>query len=415
MSTDASALDVARIQADFPILKRLVNGKRLVYLDSASSAQKPVQVLDAMDRIYRESYANVHRGVYTIAEEATAAFEAGRAKVARFVGAAESREIVFTRNATEAINLVAYSWARANLHEGDVIVLSYLEHHANVVPWHILRQERGVEIRWIPLTSDQRLDLTDLDRLLDGASLLAITAMSNVTGTIVDVPHLVRAARAAGAHVLVDACQAVPQMPVDVQAWGADFIAFSSHKLLGPAGIGALWAKAELLEEMPPFMGGGEMIRDVTTEGFTTNDIPWKFEAGTPAIAEAVGFGAGIDYLAALGMDAVREHERALTQYTLDALADRFGDNLTVYGPAGADDRGGVISFLFDDIHAHDVSQVVDEEGVCVRAGHHCAKPLMRVLGVPATTRASFGVYNDRADADALVDALAKAEAFFAI
>jgi len=410
-----TALDVARIQADFPILKRQVNGKRLVYLDSASSAQKPQSVLDAMDRVYRESYANVHRGVYTIAEEATAAFEAARAKVARFVGAAESREIVFTRNATESINLVAYTWARANLHAGDVIVLSHLEHHANVVPWHMLREERGVEIRWIPLTDDQRLDLTDLDRLLDGARLLGITAMSNVTGTIVDVPHLVGAARAAGAHVLVDGCQAVPQMPVNVQDWGADFVAFSSHKLLGPAGIGALWARAELLEAMPPFLGGGEMIRDVTTEGFTTNDIPWKFEAGTPAIAEAVGFGAGIDYLDALGMDAVRAHERELTRYTLAALADRFGDNLTVYGPPSADDRGGVISFLFDDIHAHDVSQVVDEEGVCVRAGHHCAKPLMRQLGIPATTRASFGVYNDRADADALVEALAKAEAFFSI
>jgi cysteine desulfurase/selenocysteine lyase len=239
--------------------------------------------------------------------------------------------------------------------------------------------------------------------------------MSNVTGTIVDIPHLVAAARAVGAHVLVDACQAVPQMPVDVQEWDADFVAFSSHKLLGPAGIGALWARAELLEAMPPFLGGGEMIRDVTTEGFSTNDIPWKFEAGTPAIAEAVGFGAGVDYLDAIGMDAVRAHERELTQYTLDALADRFGDNLTVYGPAGASDRGGVISFLFDGIHAHDVSQVVDEEGVCVRAGHHCAKPLMRVLGVPATTRASFGVYNDRADADVLVEALAKAESFFSI
>jgi cysteine desulfurase/selenocysteine lyase len=411
----AAPLDVARIQADFPILKRLVHGNRLVYLDSASSAQKPVQVLDAMDRIHRESYANVHRGVYTIAEEATAAFEAARAKVARFIGASEPREIVFTRNATEAINLVAYSWARANLREGDVIVLSHLEHHANVVPWHILREERGVEIRWIPLTGDQQLDLTDLDQLLDGASLLAITAMSNVTGTIVDVPHLVQAARAVGAQVLVDGCQAVPQMPVDVKEWGADFMAFSSHKLLGPSGIGALWARAELLEAMPPFMGGGEMIRDVTTEGFVPNEIPWKFEAGTPAIADAVGMGAAIDYLEAIGMDDVRAHERDLTQYTLDALAARFGDNLTVYGPARADDRGGVISFLFDDIHAHDVSQVVDEEGVCVRAGHHCAKPLMRVLGIPATTRASFGVYNDRADADALVEALAKAESFFSI
>lgn len=413
MST--TALDVARIQADFPILRREVRGKRLVYLDSASSAQKPQAVLDAMDRVYRESYANVHRGVYTIAEEATTLFEAARAKVARFVGAREAREIVFTRNATEAINLVAYSWARANLRPGDAIVLSLLEHHANVVPWHILREERGIEIRWIPLTADQRLDLSDLDRLLDGAAMLGVTAMSNVTGTIVDVARLAAAARAAGAHVLVDACQAVPQMPVDVTAWDADFVAFSSHKLLGPAGIGALWARAELLEAMPPFMGGGEMIRDVTTDGFLTNDIPWKFEAGTPAIAEAVGMGAAVDYLDAIGMDAVRAHERELTRYALDALTDRFGDRVRVFGPAGADDRGGVVSFLFDDIHAHDVSQVADEEGICVRAGHHCAKPLMRELGVPATTRASFGVYNDRADVDALVAALTKVEDFFSI
>lgn len=413
MST--TALDVARIQADFPILRREVRGKRLVYLDSASSAQKPQAVLDAMDRVYRESYANVHRGVYTIAEEATTLFEAARTKVARFVGAREAREIVFTRNATEAINLVAYSWARANLRPGDAIVLSLLEHHANVVPWHILREERGIEIRWIPLTADQRLDLSDLDHLLDGAAMLGVTAMSNVTGTIVDVARLAAAARAAGAHVLVDACQAVPQMPVDVTAWDADFVAFSSHKLLGPAGIGALWARAELLEAMPPFMGGGEMIRDVTTDGFLTNDIPWKFEAGTPAIAEAVGMGAAVDYLDAIGMDAVRAHERELTRYALDALTDRFGDRVRVFGPAGADDRGGVVSFLFDDIHAHDVSQVADEEGICVRAGHHCAKPLMRELGVPATTRASFGVYNDRADVDALVAALTKVEDFFSI
>jgi cysteine desulfurase / selenocysteine lyase len=409
------SLDVASIQADFPILKRQVNGHRLVYLDSASSAQKPIAVLDAMDRVYRESYANVHRGVYTIAEEATAAFEAARGKVAAFVGARDAREIVFTRNATEAINLVAYTWARANLREGDTIVLSHLEHHANVVPWHMLAAERGVEIRWIPLTSDQRLDLTDLDRLLDGAKLLGITAMSNVVGTIVDVPSLVAAAHAAGAHVLVDACQAVPQMPVDVKEWDADFAAFSSHKILGPTGIGALWARAELLEAMPPFLGGGEMIRDVSTEGFTPNDIPWKFEAGTPAIAEAVGMGAAVDYLSAIGMDAVRAHERDLTEYTLAALKDRFEDRLQVYGPPSANDRGGVVSFLFEGIHAHDVSQVVDEAGVCVRAGHHCAKPLMRQLGIPATTRASFGVYNDRADADALIEALATAESFFAI
>lgn len=409
------SLDVARIRADFPILERRIGGHRLVYLDSASSAQKPRSVLAAMDDLYTTSYANVHRGVYMIAEEATTAFEAARATVARFVGAPESREIVFTRNATEAINLVAHTWARANLAAGDVVVLTHLEHHANIVPWHQLAAERGIELRWIPLTADHRLDLSDLDALLAGAKLCAFTAMSNVTGAIVDVAHLAAAAHAAGATVLVDACQAVAQAPVDVTAWDADFVAFSSHKLYGPAGIGALWARAELLEAMPPFLGGGEMIRDVTTEGFTTNDIPWKFEAGTPAIAEAVGFGAGVDYLTAIGMDAVRAHERDLTDYALGALRDRFGDRLRIHGPVCADDRGGVISFLFDEIHAHDVSQVVDEVGVCIRAGHHCAKPLMRILGVPATSRASFGVYNDRDDVDALVEALARAEAFFTL
>ncbi len=410
-----TVLDVERIKADFPILRHKVNGKPLIYLDSASSSQKPNAVLDAMDDCYRNYFANVHRGVYTIAEESTAAFEKARAKVARFVNAHTTREIVFVRNATEAINLVAYSWARANLVAGDAIVLTQMEHHANVVPWHILAAERGVELRWIPLTPDFRLDLTDLDRLLDGAKLLAVSSMSNVLGTINDIRPLADAAHAAGAQVLVDACQSVPHVPCDVQAWDADFIAFSSHKMLGPTGIGALWARAELLEAMPPFMGGGEMIRDVRLDGFTPNELPWKFEAGTPPIVEAIGWGAAVDYLDALGIDAVRAHERALTGYALTALDERFGDNLTIYGPRDVDVRGGAISFLFEGIHAHDISQVVDEEAVCVRAGHHCAKPLMRVLGVPATTRASFYVYNDEADAEALVDALAKAEKFFAV
>ena len=300
------ALDVARLKQDFPIFEREVNGKRLVYLDSASSSQKPNAVLDAMDDCYRRYYANIHRGVYSIAEEATAAFEDARRKVARFINARRSEEVVFTRNATEAINLVAYTWARANLGAGDVIVLSHMEHHANVVPWHMLAAERGVELRWIPLTEDFRLDLSNLDQLLDGAKLLAISAMSNVLGTINEIRPLADAAHAAGAHVLVDACQFVPHVATDVQAWDADFIAFSAHKLLGPSGIGALWARYELLEEMPPFLGGGEMIRDVRLDGFTTNDVPWKFEAGTQAIVEAIGFGAAVDYLSELGMDAVR-------------------------------------------------------------------------------------------------------------
>ncbi|MEX2255786.1 MAG: SufS family cysteine desulfurase [Acidimicrobiia bacterium] len=409
-----SALDVARIQADFPILKRQVHGKRLVYLDSASSAQKPQQVLDAMDRIYRESYANVHRGVYTIAEEATAAYEAARGKVAQLLGGA-THEIVFTKNVTEAINLVARTWGRDNLRDGDVIVLTEMEHHANIVPWHMLAAERGVELRWIPLADDYRLDLSNLEQLLDGAKLLSVASVSNVLGTINDVRTLADAAHAAGALVHVDAAQAVPHMPVDVAAWDADFVGFTGHKMLGPSGIGGFWARAELLEAMPPFLGGGEMIRDVTVDGFTTNDVPWKFEAGTPPIAEAAGLGAAVDYLQALGLDAVRQHEVSLTRYALDALTSRFGERLTIYGPRDLDHRGGAVSFLFGDIHAHDVSQVVDQEGVCVRAGHHCAKPLMRVLGVPATTRASVYVYNDESDVDALVDALARAEELFRI
>lgn len=410
-----SPLDVARIKGDFPILARQVHGQRLVYLDSASSAQKPTAVLDAMEHLQRDSYANVHRGVYTIAEETTAAFEAARAKVAQFVHARDASEIVFVRNATEAINLVAYSWARTNLREGDVIVLTEMEHHANIVPWHILAAERGVELRWIGLTPDYRLDLTNVGDVLRDAKLLGVTAMSNVLGTINDIGPLTRAAHAAGALVLVDACQSVPHLATDVQAWDADFAAFSAHKMLGPSGIGALWARGELLEAMPPFLGGGEMIRDVRRDGFTTNEVPWKFEAGTPAITEAIGWGAAVDYLEGLGMAAVRAHEVALTEYALGSLGERFGERLAIYGPRDLSTRGGTVSFLFEGIHAHDISQVLDEDGVCVRAGHHCAKPLMRILGVPATSRASCYVYNDEADIDALVDALEKAEKFFAL
>ena len=409
------ALDVARLRADFPLLAQEHNGHRLVYLDSASSAQKPRSVMRAMDEFMEQSYANVHRGVYAIAEAATARFEAARASVATFIGARESAELVFTRNVTEAINLVAYSWGRANLVAGDVVVLSEMEHHANIVPWHILAAERGIELRWIPITPEYRLDLTDLDALLDGAKLLAITAMSNVLGTVNNIPPLVAAAHAAGALVLVDAAQAAPHIPVDVQAWDADFVGITAHKMLGPSGIGALWGRRELLEAMPPFLGGGEMIRDVTKVGFTTNDLPWKFEAGTPAITEAIGWGAAIDYLQNIGMEAVHDHEVALTRYALDALDAEFGDRLTIYGPASTDGRGGVISFLFPAIHAHDISQVLDEEAVCVRAGHHCAKPLMRVLQIPATSRASLYLYNDTDDVDALIVGLAHAEKFFAV
>jgi cysteine desulfurase/selenocysteine lyase len=411
-----NALDVERIKRDFPLLQeRQVNGKRVVYLDSASSSQKPAPVLDAMDDCYHRYYANIHRGVYSIAEEATAAFEDARRKVARFVNARRPEEIVFVRNATEGINLVAYSWARANLRDGDVVVLSHMEHHSNVVPWHILASERNIELRWIPTTDDFRLDLAQLDELLDGARLLAVTAMSNVLGTINDIRPLADAAHAHDALILVDACQYVPHAATDVQAWDADFVAFSAHKMCGPSGIGALWARYELLDAMPPFLGGGEMIRDVRVDGFIPNEVPWKFEAGTQAIVEAIGFGAAVDYLSSLGMDAVRQHEMQLTRYTLDALRERFPDTLSIYGPRDVSIRGGAVSFLFEGIHAHDISQVLDEDAVCIRAGHHCAKPLMRVLGVPATSRASLYVYNDERDVDMLVEALAKAEKFFAV
>jgi len=408
------SIDLAAIRSEFPLLKRQINGKSLVYVDSAATSQKPQSVLDAMNNYYTTQNANVHRGVYTLAEEATSAFESARARTAKFIGAQDPHELVFTRNATESINLVARTWGYQNLRDGDVVVLTEMEHHANIVPWQMLSAERGIVIRWIPITSDYRLDLSDIDALLDGASLLAVTSMSNVLGTVNDIEKLVAAARSAGAKVLVDACQSIPHDPVDVVAWGADFVAFSGHKMMGPTGIGALWARRELLEAMPPFLGGGEMIRDVRKDGFTMNDVPWKFEAGTPAIAEAIGLGAAVDWLSAVGMENIAEHERALTAYALENLSSAFGDEITIYGPPTAEGRGSAVSFLFDEIHAHDISQVLDEDGVCVRAGHHCAKPLMRVLGVPATSRASFAIYNTFEDVDALVEALHKAKTFFA-
>ena len=407
------ALDTALIKKDFPILDQPVHGKRLVYLDSAASSQKPTSVIEAMSRYYETTHANVHRGVYAIAEEATRLFEAGRAAVARFVGASDASEVVFTKNVTEAINLVAYSWGRANLSAGDVVVLTEMEHHSNLVPWLSLKAERGIELRYLPLTDDGRLDLSHLAETLDGAKLLGVTAVSNVLGTINPVRELADAAHAAGALVLVDGAQHAPHLPTDVRAMGADFFGLTGHKMLGPTGIGALWARAELLEAMPPFLGGGEMIRDVRLDGFTPNDVPWKFEAGTPPIAEVVGLSAAIDYLNALGLPAVRDHELALTTYALGALRDRYSD-LVIHGPADPQARSAVISFTYKDVHPHDLSQVLDEAGVCVRAGHHCAKPLMRRLGVGATARASFSVYNDEADVDALVDALSAADRLFA-
>jgi cysteine desulfurase/selenocysteine lyase len=410
-----STLDVARIKKDFPIFDQADGDPRLVYLDSAASSQKPMAVLEAMDRYYETTHANVHRGVYALAEEATRLYEEARAKVARFVGGSSPAEVVFTKNVTEAINLVAYSWGRANLGAGDVVVLTELEHHANLVPWLQLKAERGIELRYLPIDDEGRLDLTDLDATLDGAKLLAVSAMSNVLGTLTPVRDLATAAHSAGALVLVDAAQYVPHVPTDLGSLGVDFFGFTGHKMLGPTGIGCLWARASLLEAMPPFLGGGEMIRDVRLDGFTPNEVPWKFEAGTPPIAEAVGLGAAVDYLSALGMDAVRRHERNLTAYALDTLTARYGDHLVIHGPRDPDQRGGVVSFMFGDVHPHDLAQVLDQYRVCVRAGHHCAKPLMRRLGVGATTRASFSIYNNEADVDALADALGEADRLFAL
>ena len=410
-----ATLDATAVKADFPLLSREVHGHPIVYLDSGATSQKPRCVLDAMDRYYEEINANIHRGAYQIAEQSTMAVEDSRAALARFVGAPSAAEIVFTKNATEAINLVAHSWGRTNLADGDVVLLTALEHHANIVPWQQLAADRGVEIRWIPLNDDGRLDLTDLDRLLDGVRMVAVSAASNVLGTLPPVRRIADAAHDVGALCLVDASQWVPHLPTDVTGWDCDFVAFTGHKMCGPTGIGVLWGRRELLDAMPPFLGGGSMIQNVTFDGFTPADVPTRFEAGTQPIAEIVGLHAAVDYLEALGMDAVRQHELELTSYALRTLAERFGDELAIHGPDTVEDRGGTLSLAYRDIHPHDLSQVLDQHGVCVRAGHHCAKPLMKVLGVNATARASLYLYNDESDVDALADGLAAAGDFFAL
>jgi cysteine desulfurase/selenocysteine lyase len=412
-ATTVDPLDPARIKADLPLLT-LEREQPLVYLDSAATSQKPRQVLDAMQTFYETTYANVARGVYAIAEEATNEMEAARRKVARFIGAASADEIVFTKNATEGLNLVAQTWGRANLAEGDAVLLTELEHHANIVPWHILAAEKGLEIRWIPVDGNGELDLTDIERLMDGVSVLGLSAMSNVLGTLTPVRRLADLAHDAGAVVSVDACQFVPHNATVVGDLGADFVSFSAHKMLGPTGIGVLWGRPELLDAMPPFLGGGGMIENVTLEGFSCAPVPHKFEAGTPPIVEAIGLGAAIDYLNDIGMDAIRAHEVSLTAYALRTLSDRFGDGIVIHGPSEPMARGGVFSLALGDVHPHDISQVLDGHGVCVRAGHHCAKPLMKVLCVGATARASVYLYNDESDIDALADALADAQSFFA-
>jgi cysteine desulfurase/selenocysteine lyase len=413
-ATRAALLAPLDIRGDFPILARRIDGRPLVYLDSAATSQKPESVIAAIDDYYRHHNANIHRGVYTLAQEATEMFEGARARVAAFCGG-QADTTIFTRNATEAINLVAYAWGREHVGRGDVVLITQMEHHSNIVPWQMLCQEVGAELRYLDVGDDGTLSLGQLDAELAGGrvKLCAFAHISNVLGTINPVAEMAARVRAAGAVSVVDGSQAVPQLPVDVGAIDADFYAWTGHKALGPTGIGVLHGRRELLERMRPFLGGGDMIRTVDWDSSTWNDLPWKFEAGTSMVAEGVGLGAAIDYLSALGMDNVRAHERELARYVLERLREVGG--VRVIGPSGADGRGGVISFEVEGIHPHDVADLINRENVCVRAGHHCAMPLMRRLGVPATARASLGPYNDRSDVDALVAALLKAREVFEI
>ncbi|MEW6094834.1 MAG: cysteine desulfurase [Chloroflexota bacterium] len=406
------SLDISRVRQDFPILGREIRpGVSLVYLDSTATTQKPQAVIDAMDEFYRRSNANIHRGVHTLAEEATAMYEAARAKVARFVNAASAEQIIFTRNTTEAINLVAYSWGRANLKKGDLVVLTEMEHHSNLVPWQMLSAERGVDLEFVPVMENGLLGLDVYPSLLTRTpKLVAFTGMSNVLGTINPVAEMTRLAHEAGAVVLVDGAQSVPHLPVDVQALDVDFLAFSAHKMLGPTGIGVLYGKKSLLEAMPPFLGGGDMIKTVHLRSFLPNSLPHKFEAGTPAIAEAVGFGAAVEYLETVSMSAVAAHEQVVISYALERLEEIPG--VKVFGPP-ADKKGGVVAITLEGVHPHDVAQILDGSGIAVRAGHHCAQPLHEKFGIPATTRASFYLYSMKEEVDRLVDGIYQVKKIF--
>jgi cysteine desulfurase / selenocysteine lyase len=406
------SVNAQAVRADFPIMSRQVNGKPLIYLDSAATSQKPAAVIDVMDDYYRRYNANPHRGVYAISEEATAAYESARQRVAGFINAASPREIIFTRNTTEAINLVRYSWGRANVKAGDRILLTEMEHHSNLVPWQLLAHELGARLEFLCIDDDGMLLLDQLDRKLDGIKLLAITHQSNTLGTINPIKAITRVAHASGALVLVDGAQAVPHMPVDVQDLDVDFYAFSGHKMCGPTGIGVLWSRRSLLEAMPPFLGGGDMIKRVKLTEASWNDLPWKFEAGTPSVAEGIGLGTAVDYLGQFGMDNVRAHERTLVDYAMEKLSEIPG--ITVYGPKDPEVHGGAVSFTVPKIHPHDLATLVDRDGIAVRAGHHCTQPLMDRLGVPATTRASFYIYNRPDEVDLLVAGIEKAQKVFA-
>lgn len=402
------------VRADFPILERTVNGKPLAYLDSSATTQKPIQVIDAVSDYYRRYNSNVHRGAHTLGDEATAGYEGARAKVAAFIGASSPDEVIFTRGTTSAINTIAYGWGLNRLAAGDRILLTVMEHHANIVPWQLIAKHTGAELVYLDLDDDYQVDTSQLDTIVDErVKIVSVSGMSNVTGTIGPVAELVAAARRVGAIVIVDAAQSVPHLPTDVASIGADFLAFSAHKMLGPTGIGALWGRREVLERMEPAEGGGEMITDVRLHESRWAPIPYKFEAGTPPIAQAVGFGAAIDYLEKIGMTEVRRHEIEITQYALDRLAEV--PDVTIVGPRDVAARGGTVSFELGDVHPHDVATILDQEGVAIRAGHHCAKPLMRYLDVPATARASFYVYTTRKDIDQLIVGLHLARKLFGL
>jgi cysteine desulfurase/selenocysteine lyase len=407
-------LDVERIRADFPILAREIDGRPLAYLDSANSAQKPRQMIDAMSHFYATSYANVHRAVYRLGVEATEAFEGTRSKVRALLNAPSEREIIFTRDTTEAINLVAYSYGRTNLGPGDVIVTTEIEHHSNLVPWQQLAQATGAQLRYVHIDEHGELRLDELAEIerAGAVKLLAVVDQSNSLGTINPIRDLADWVHGLGGVIVVDGAQSVPHRPVDVQAMRADFLAFSGHKLCGPSGAGALWGRRELLEAMPPFLTGGEMIRSVRLAGTSFNDLPWKFEAGTPAIAEVVGMGAAIDYLTGIGLDAIHDHETAITAYALERLAEVPG--VTVHGPTDPARRGGVVSFSLEGVHPHDVAEILGADGVCVRAGHHCTQPVMDALGVAATTRASFYLYTVPEEIDRMIESLHRVRGIFA-
>ena len=413
MTRHVGGLDVETIRKDFPILTRTVGDKPLVYLDSAATSQKPSQVIEAESEFYAAHNANTHRGIYQLGEEATELFEGARAKLAAFFGAPEPETVVFTRGTTESMNLIAYSWGRTFLRPGDEILITEMEHHSNIVPWQLCVRDTGAVLRYVPLTDDGQLDLSELGSLLtERTKIFSVTGMSNALGTITPLKQLVDAGHAVGAVVAVDAAQLAPHLAIDVAALDCDFLAFSGHKMLGPTASGGLYAKRELLEAMDPMFGGGEMIREVYHEHATWNDVPYKFEAGTMQIAQQVGLGAAVDYLQAIGMDAVRAHEEDITAYALDRLLEA---GATVFGPKDASVRGGAVSFWYKDVHPHDLATILNEEGVAIRAGHHCAQLVMRRYGVPATARASFYVYNTKDEVDVLIEALAKAESIFTL